>query len=115
VQIVSGRSDRLISVNDIWKGSDMMTVLICVTAAAILIGAVYAIVGCRKKPEKEVSDIICANTNCGYKGKPCRQRQRSTLVFVFLSVLWLLPGIVYYLLVPEYSYWCPQCKAKVSV
>lgn len=93
----------------------MITVLMYVVIAAIVVGVVYAIIGYKKKPEKELPEIICTNANCGYKGKPSREKQRSTLVFVFLFIMWMLPGIVYYLLVPEFKYWCPECQTKLKI
>lgn len=93
----------------------MDTIWLVVIIAVVAIGAVYAIYGIKLKKSPDMPQIICANTNCGYKGEPRRKKQFSVIVFLGLSLLWLLPGIVYAILVPQYKYWCPECKAKLSV
>lgn len=109
------QSNATIIINDIWKGSDMETVLWLVMAAVLLFGFGYAISGIKLKKSEDVTKIICANPNCGYKGEPIRKKYFSMIIFLGLCLLWLLPGIVYAIVVQPYKYWCPQCHTKLSV
>jgi len=93
----------------------MTTFLMIVLVGAVIIGIVYAGIRQEKTDRENIPEVICTNTNCGYRGKPGREKQRSTLVFVFLFCMWILPGIVYAILVPRYRYWCPQCQMKLTI
>jgi len=92
----------------------MVTVLIYVMIGALVVGAIYAGLGPKRREQQEMRKIICTNANCGYKGEPSREKQRSMIIFLFLFCLWILPGIVYYLMVPEYKYWCPECQTALK-
>lgn len=106
---------RKLNVNDIWKGNDMVTIMMAVMVVALVIGAVYAGTRTERMTRENMPEIICTNTNCGFKGKPGREKQRSNLVLVFLFCLWIIPGIAYAVFVPRYRYWCPECQTKLKI
>ncbi len=88
-----------------------------ITLIIVVAGFVYLLVSIfgssEGESESEGMEIVCMNANCDYKGKPGFAKQRSNLVGVFLFLFWIVPGILYFVLVPEYKYWCPQCKMKL--
>lgn len=53
--------------------------------------------------------FICANPNCDYRGTPKRIAKGSALVFILLLCLWIIPGIVYGIVMSGYRYVCPKC------
>ncbi len=65
--------------------------------------------------EERMLEIVCTNANCGYRGKPSYKKQRSDLVGIFLFFCYVIPGIVYYIAMPKYKYWCPKCKTKLNI
>jgi len=85
---------------------------------AIGFGITIFLVCAYKRDERERQnerlDIVCINANCGYKGKPYFERQRSVLVFWFLFLCGIWPAILYYVIVKEFKYSCPQCKMKLE-
>lgn len=93
----------------------MTTIFWVVMVAVLVIGGVYALMGIKLKESEDIKQIICANANCGYKGEPSRKKYFSMIVFLGLCLLWLLPGIIYAIVVPSYKYWCPECHSKISV
>jgi len=93
----------------------MPTILWIIIIAVLVIGAVYAGLGIKWKKTEGIREIICTNPNCGYRGEPCREKYFSVLVFLGLCLLWLLPGIIYAIVVPQYKYWCPECQMRLSV
>lgn len=58
--------------------------------------------------------IICSNPNCGYKGKAKRIARGSTAVGCLLSLILLLPGLLYFAFKGGYRYVCPKCGLEVS-
>ena len=57
--------------------------------------------------------IICPNSNCGYTGDAKRQGKGSFLAFIVLSLLMLLPGLIYLVLYGGYELICPRCGTKI--
>jgi hypothetical protein len=93
----------------------MATFWMIVIIGLVVLGAVYAGTRPQTQNSKDIQEIICTNTNCGYKGKPGREKYRSNIVLVFLFCLWIIPGIAYAVFVPRYRYWCPQCQTKLKI
>jgi hypothetical protein len=58
--------------------------------------------------------MICPNMNCKYEGKPQREARGSILVGCFLCLLFLLPGVLYFMFMGGYRYYCPKCKLQIS-
>jgi len=90
-----------------------------VTSIIVVAGFVYLLVIiCNlrwSKEDEDLPEIVCINANCGYKGNPCCERQRSDLILLFLFFCGIWPAIVYYLAVPKYKYTCPQCEMKLMI
>ena len=59
-------------------------------------------------------NIICPNTNCGYRGEPRMVGRGSCLVGLILLCLFILPGILYFVLMSGYRYYCPQCGLQLA-
>ena len=93
----------------------MQTVMMVVIIVALVIGAVYAGFGTGQMKRQEITDVICTNTNCGYKGEPGRKKQFSYIVFSGLLLCGILPAIVYAVAVPRYKYWCPECQTRLKI
>lgn len=58
--------------------------------------------------------MICPNSNCGYKGKPARKARGSLIVGLLLCLLFLLPGLLYFMLRSGYRYLCPNCGLQIA-
>jgi len=61
------------------------------------------------------NQIICPNTNCGYRGLAKRKSRGSVVVGLVLCLFFLLPGIIYFMLKSGYRYACPNCGLQLSV
>lgn len=59
-------------------------------------------------------NIICPNSNCGYKGPAKRVARGSAIVGLFLLCFFILPGILYFMFKGGYRYSCPQCGMQIS-
>ena len=59
-------------------------------------------------------DIICANPNCGYRGRPRRRARGSRLVGLFLLLFFFVPGLLYFSLKSGYRYLCPECGLQLA-
>jgi hypothetical protein len=59
-------------------------------------------------------DIICPNPNCGYKGPPKRVARGSMLTGCFLMLLFVLPGLLYFMFKGGYRTLCPRCGLQLS-
>ena len=58
--------------------------------------------------------IICPNPNCGYRGEARREKRGSTALGCLLTLLALVPGIIYFALKSGYRYYCPRCGFQVG-
>ncbi len=58
--------------------------------------------------------IICPNPNCGYRGAPRRESRGSIIIAIILCCLFIVPGLIYLVLVSGYDYMCPQCGIQVG-
>lgn len=58
-------------------------------------------------------DIICPNPNCGYQGPPRREARGSILTGLVLLLFFVLPGILYFILMQGYRYDCPRCGLQI--
>ena len=59
-------------------------------------------------------EIICANPNCGYQGKPRSRARGSRLVGLFLICFFVLPGLIYFSMKSGYRYSCPKCGLQIA-
>ena len=62
-----------------------------------------------------MNQMICPNSNCGYKGKPKKTARGSFIVGLILCIFFLLPGILYFMFKSGYRYSCPNCGMKIGV
>lgn len=62
---------------------------------------------------RRIMKMICSNPKCGYKGKAKRKPRGSVLVGLFLCLLMLLPGLLYFAFKGGYRYFCPKCGQQV--
>jgi hypothetical protein len=58
--------------------------------------------------------MICPNANCEYQGKPKKTSRGSTIVGLILCLFFLLPGILYFMLMSGYRYSCPNCGMQIA-
>ena len=65
----------------------------------------------RRAPNR--GEIICPNLNCGYVGKPKQQARGSVAVGCLLTVIMILPGLIYFALMSGYTYICPNCGVEI--
>ena len=61
-----------------------------------------------------MSEIICPNPNCGYKGEPKRDPRGSMVIGCLLALFFLLPGILYFIFKGGYRYICPKCGLQIK-
>lgn len=59
-------------------------------------------------------DIICPNGNCGYTGAAQRRARGSIVVGLLLCCCFLLPGILYFMFMSGYRYYCPKCGIQLG-
>jgi hypothetical protein len=59
-------------------------------------------------------EIICPNARCGYVGYPRRAARGSIAVGCLLTLIFLVPGILYFLFFSGYRYLCPNCGVQLS-
>ncbi len=64
--------------------------------------------------KSQITNIICPNTNCGYKGKPTANARGSVIVGLLLCLFFLFPGIIYFIFMGGYRYKCPNCGLQIS-
>ena len=60
-------------------------------------------------------EIICPNANCGYQGKVKKKARGSIIAGIILCFIFLLPGILYFIFMQGYRYYCPKCNNQISV
>jgi predicted RNA-binding Zn-ribbon protein involved in translation (DUF1610 family) len=58
--------------------------------------------------------IACPNPNCGYQGPARMQARGSTTVGIILCLFFILPGILYLMLLSGYRYYCPKCGLQIA-
>jgi zinc ribbon protein len=58
--------------------------------------------------------IICPNPKCNYVGAPRAKSRGSLLVGLILCLCFLLPGIIYFIVMSGYQYVCPKCGLQVA-
>lgn len=61
-----------------------------------------------------MSEMICPNANCGYRGEPKKEARGSTAVGCLLCLFFLLPGILYFIFKGGYRYVCPKCGLQIK-
>lgn len=59
-------------------------------------------------------EVICQNPNCGYVGKPRREATGSAAILIVLLLLWILPGVLYWIFFSGYTNFCPRCGMKLG-
>jgi len=59
-------------------------------------------------------DFICPNPNCGFCGKPKQRPRGSMLVGFILCFLFLIPGVLYFIFMTGYRYYCPKCGIQIA-
>jgi DNA-directed RNA polymerase subunit RPC12/RpoP len=57
--------------------------------------------------------IICPNPNCGYVGSPEKQARGSLVVGCLLTLIMILPGLIYFAFMSGYNYICPRCGVHI--
>lgn len=62
----------------------------------------------------EPDNIICPNPNCAYQGKAQKVARGNCLVGLILCLFFLLPGILYFMLMGGYRYYCPNCGMQIG-
>ena len=60
----------------------------------------------------KAKNVICPNPNCGYKGPSRPVSKGDVLIFLLLTILGVIPGLIYALACGGYIYLCPVCKTK---
>lgn len=60
-------------------------------------------------------DIICPNPNCRYQGPPRKVARGPILLGLVLLLLFILPGILYFIFMQGYRYYCPKCGLQIKV
>jgi hypothetical protein len=79
------------------------------------IGLVMTVVGTAMLPKPVGHNIICPNPNCGYRG-PCALRPRGQFIVGFLLLLlWVFPGVLYFIFFRGYRYYCPKCWVQIAI
>ena len=68
----------------------------------------------RPRTTGRFTHIICPNPKCEYQGPAKRTPKGSTGLGCLLTLLWLLPGILYFIFKSGYRYTCPQCGIQVG-
>jgi len=58
-------------------------------------------------------DIICPNPNCRYEGPPRKVARGSILVGVLLLCFFILPGLLYFIFMQGYCFYCPKCGLQI--
>jgi hypothetical protein len=61
-----------------------------------------------------VKTMICPNQNCGYSGKPGRKARGSLILGLLLCCLFIVPGLLYFMLRSGYRYLCPKCGLQIA-
>jgi len=58
--------------------------------------------------------MICPNPNCGYVGEPKKIARGSCLIGLILCIFFLVPGIIYFIFMGGYRYYCPKCNIQIG-
>lgn len=58
---------------------------------------------------------VCPNPNCGFCGKGKREARGSGVIFIFLILVGLIPGLIYWAVCGGYRIVCPKCGMEWSV
>ena len=66
------------------------------------------------QPVLRSGDIICPNPNCGYTGPTRKQARGSLIMGLILCCFFLIPGLLYFMLMSGYRYYCPKCSLQVG-
>jgi hypothetical protein len=80
----------------------------------VLVGIVWAVVAATRRPGSAMAEMICPNASCGYRGAPDKTPRGNILVGCALCLLFLLPGILYFVLLGGYRYRCPNCGIQIA-
>jgi len=57
--------------------------------------------------------IICPNSNCRYRGLPKKIPRGNAIIGLLLCLLFLLPGVLYFIFKGGYRYVCPRCGMQL--
>ena len=57
--------------------------------------------------------MICPNPQCGYQGAAQRVPRGNTGIGCLLLLLFIIPGIFYFILRSGYRYVCPKCGMQI--
>jgi hypothetical protein len=58
-------------------------------------------------------DIICPNSQCGYCGPPRKVPRGSLILGLILCLFFILPGVIYLMVMSGYNYICPRCGLHI--
>ena len=58
-------------------------------------------------------EIICRNVNGGFIGKPKKVARGSLVVGIIFTLLFILPGLLYFVFMAGYNYICPRCGLHI--
>lgn len=58
-------------------------------------------------------DIICPNPQCRYIGPPRKVPRGSAVLGLLLFFVFVLPGVIYLIVMSGYNYICPQCGLHI--
>ena len=58
--------------------------------------------------------MICPNPNCGYEGRPRKRARGSLLLGLILCAFFIIPGLLYFMLMSGYRYYCPYCDMQIA-
>lgn len=61
-----------------------------------------------------MNHMICPNAKCGYEGVSLKKRRASRLLGVLLLFLWVLPGVLYFVMRNGFRHLCPRCGLQIS-
>jgi len=57
--------------------------------------------------------IICPNANCGFQG-PAETRDKANVgLGCLLSIFFIVPGIIYFMIMAGSDYFCPNCGLQI--
>ena len=93
----------------------MIAIIGCLAVLLFWVGLIWFIVrlliNSIRGPQKQ---IICPNVNCGFRGIAKAKARGSTIVGLFLLCCFILPGLLYFMLMGGYRYSCPQCGMQLA-
>ena len=82
----------------------------------VVLGIVILIIlsGVFFPPKEKATQYICQNSNCNFNGNIVAKEEGSEILWFFLSVLAMLPGIFYAITQFHLVWKCPKCTMELG-